>query len=101
MITEEKSKKLGVSKWDVTEYLDNEEAITAYIEAAIEENDPKVIVMAIGDIAKARGMTSLAKKMGVKRESLYKSFSGKSKPEFETIYKALDALNLRICVSPK
>ena len=94
-------KDLETSKWDITDYLDSEEAIAAYIQEVIEDGDPDLMIKAIGNVAKAKGMSALANEMGVKRESLYKSLSGKSKPQFETIYKALSALGLQFSVSPK
>lgn len=87
-----------LSDWDVVDYLDSEEAIAAYIDAVAEDNDPALMVKAINDVARARGMNELAQKMGVNRESLYKSLNGDAKPRFETICKALNALGLQISV---
>ena len=89
-----------LSKFDVVDYLDSEEAITAYLRAAAEENDPEFMVQAINDVARARGMNELAQKMGVTREGLYKSLNGNTKPRFETICKALRALGLQLTVEP-
>ena len=72
---------LEISKWDVTEYLDSEEAIVAYIEAAFEDGDPELIKRALGDVARARGMTSIARDAGVTREALYKPLSEKGDPK--------------------
>ncbi len=90
-----------LSAWDVIDYLSSEEDIAAYLEAAAEENDPDFMVHAIKDVARARGMNELAKKMGVTREGLYKSFNGSTKPRFETICKALDALGFRLSIKCK
>lgn len=87
-----------LSKWDVVDYLDSDEAIAAYLEAAAEENDPEFMVHVINDIARARGINELAKKMGVTREGLYKSLNGNTKPRFETICKALNALGFQITI---
>jgi probable addiction module antidote protein len=93
--------KLKTTRWDVLDYLKDEDSIAAYLEAALEENDPQMLVVAIGDVAKARGINAMAKKMNVGRESLYKSFSGKTKPNFETVYRALDSFGLKISLAKK
>lgn len=89
------------TQWDVLDYLDNEQSIAAYLSAAISENDLSTLVSAIGDVVKARGVNEMAKKMNVGREMLYKNFSGKAKPNFETIYKALDVLGVKMHIVPK
>jgi len=61
------------NEWDASEYLETKEDITAYLAAVLEESNPALPQAAIGDTAKARGMTSIAKEVGVGRESLYKS----------------------------
>ena len=94
-------KKIKVSDWNVLDYLDNEEAIAAYLQAAVAENDPQSLILAIGDIARARGINKMAADMGVNRESLYKSLNGKTKPQFETIYNAIDKLGLEMSFRPK
>ena len=93
-------KKIKTTKWDVLDYLDSEESIAYYLSAAIDENDPKALLMAIGDVVRARGVNEMAKKMKVGRESLYKSFSGKAKPNFETVYKALNTLGVKMNIVP-
>lgn len=69
-----------------------------YIKAVAEESDPENIIKAIQEVAKVKGYNNLAEKMGVGRESLYKSLSGTTKPRFETIYKILLALGLRLSI---
>ena len=96
-----RKKKIKITEWNVLDYLDNEKSIAAYLSAAIAENDLSHLIIAIGDVVRARGVNEMAKKMKVGRESLYKSFSGKAKPNFETVYKALDALGVRMNVIPK
>lgn len=93
--------KAKIKEWNILDYLDNEEAIAAYIQAAAAENDPAAIVSAIGDVARARGINKMAQDMGVNRESLYKSLSGKSRPGFDTIYNAIDKLGIEIKFVPK
>ena len=95
------AKKVKVSEWNALDYLDNEKSIAAYLQVVADENDPDALVSALGTIARARGINKMAKDMGVNRESLYKSFSGRTKPQFNTIYKAIDKLGLEIRFSPK
>lgn len=91
---------VDVSKWDASEYLETEEDMAAYLNAVIAENDPALLQEAIGDIAKARGMSSIAREAGVGRESLYKSLSREGNPSFSTIARVLHALGLEIGIRP-
>jgi probable addiction module antidote protein len=93
--------KEKITRWNVLDYLTDENAIAAYLKAAVSENDPNTLILAIGDIAKAKGINDIAQKMGVNRESLYKSFSGKVKPKFETIYNAIDKLGFQMSFQSK
>ena len=87
-----------LSRFDVADYLTTEEDIKEYLEVSLESDDPEQIIRAINDVARARGMNELAQKMGVGRTSLYKSLNGDVKPRFETIYKALHALGVRLAI---
>lgn len=87
-------------RWDVTEYLDSEEAIFAYIEAAFEDGDPELIKKALGDVARARGMTAMAKEAGVTREALYKALSEKGDPKLSTLLGVARALGVKLTVTP-
>jgi probable addiction module antidote protein len=87
---------LKTKKWDPLEFLQSEDAMIAYLEAALEENDPVLISAVIGDIARAKGMAKVAKKAGLGRESLYKSLSDQGNPELATILKVLDAVGIRL-----
>jgi probable addiction module antidote protein len=82
-----------------SEYLESEEDMVAYLEAVLEEGDTLLIVQALGNIAKARGMTQIAKESGLRRESLYKAFSPEGNPEFATVLKVIRALGMRIQVA--
>jgi probable addiction module antidote protein len=82
--------------FDAAEYLDSAEAIAAYLEAAFEEEDPAFIADALGTVARAKGMTEVARKTGLSRESLYKALSKEGNPEFATILKVMSALDLKI-----
>ena len=93
-------KKLKITRFDVSEYLDNEEVIAAYLEEALSLGDPEVFLTAVGDVAKARGMTSIARETGLGRESLYKAFAPGARPGYETVQKVLGALGVKLTVSP-
>lgn len=86
--------------WDVTEYLDSPEMIAAYLDAAMEENDAAFLAKAVGDVARAMGMSALADKAGLKRESLYKALSEKGNPTLDTLTKVFGAMGLRLTVEP-
>ncbi|KNC94032.1 addiction module antidote protein [Trabulsiella odontotermitis] len=89
---------LKLRKWDSAEHLKSDEDIVAYLEACMEEagDDAAFIAKALGNVARARGMTQLAKETGVGRESLYKALSGEGNPSFGTILKVMHALGLRL-----
>ena len=89
---------IKISKFDVAEHLDNEEVIAEYLALALENPDPNVFIAALADVAKARGITQLAKDTGLGRESLYKTLSPGSKPRFETILKIAKALGVPLAV---
>lgn len=87
---------IKVSNFDVTEYLNDEESIAAYLSAIVEEGDPKLLLAAISDVAKARGMSKIAIDSGLGRESLYKALNPNAKPRFDTIVRVLNSLGLQI-----
>ena len=86
--------KTKVSQFDVAEYLDDEKTIAEYLNAVMEEGDISLLISAIGDIAKARGMSQIAAASGLGRESLYKTLNPNSKPRFETMLKVLKAFGI-------
>ncbi|MFG1376888.1 addiction module antidote protein [Xanthobacter autotrophicus] len=88
------------TRWDVTEHLDSDESIALFLEAVLEENDPVLLATALGDIARAKGMTELARKAGLSRESLYRALSAEGNPEMATIMKVIGALGLHLTVAP-
>jgi probable addiction module antidote protein len=92
--------KANVSRFDAAEYLDSEAAIAAYLNAALEENDPDLLLAAIADIAKARGIAKVAADAGLGRESLYKTLAAGSKPRLDTVFKLLQALGVRLQALP-
>lgn len=86
--------------WDAVSYFETEEDMAAYLKAALEENDAALVATALGDIARAKGMTSIAKRAGLGRESLYKALSPEGNPEFATVLKVVHALGLRLRAVP-
>ncbi len=92
--------KLQTYPWDASDHLGTKEDIIAYLEAALEEDDPSLVTAALGDIARSQGMTQIAREAGLGRESLYKALSTEGNPEFATVLKVLRALGLRLQVVP-
>lgn len=90
--------KTKTSKYDVAEHLRTPEEMAAYLEACLEEanGDAAFIAKALGDIARAKGMTQVARDAGLSRESLYKALSGERTPGFDTILKVVGALGLKL-----
>ena len=95
------NKQVTFSHYDSADYLKSEADIAAYLDAVMEEDDPSLLAVALGDIARARGMTQLAKETGMTRESLYKALSGKGNPAYATLAKVAHALGVRFCVKSR
>ena len=93
-----KKTKIKLKPFDPAKYLNDDDAIAAYIEEAIEIGDPAFIADALGVVARAKGMAQIAKDAGLSRESLYKALSADGNPEFGTILKVMKALGLRLSV---
>ena len=92
--------KTVTTPWDPADHLKTEEDMVAYLEAALEEADPALVAAALGDIARAKGMTQVARDAGLGRESLYKALSPSGNPEFSTILKVVSALGLQLHAAP-
>jgi probable addiction module antidote protein len=92
---------LKTTRWDSAEYLKTDEDIAAYLDAVLEEDDPALVTHALGVIARAKGMSQIARETGLGRESLYKALSPDGNPEFATIVKVLKALGLQLHASPR
>ena len=92
--------KIKLRKWDSAEHLRTDEEMTLYLEACLEEagDDPAFIAKALGTIARAQGMSRLARDSGLVRESLYKALSGEGNPSFATILKVVNALGHKLHV---
>lgn len=82
--------------FDAADYLDDEETIIEYLNAALEDDDPDMFLVAVKDVARARGMTQLAKDTGLGRESLYKALAPGAKPRYDTVLKVVKALGLKL-----
>lgn len=92
--------KIKTRPFDVSNYLNDEADIAAYLQVAIEDGDPALLAAALGDIARARGMTQLARDTGLSRESLYKSLSGERAPSSDTLFKVIHAMGFKLTVEP-
>ncbi len=91
---------IETTKWDGAEHLDSPEAIAAYLEAAFEDGDPQVITHALGSVARAKGITQIAKDTGVTRAGLYKALSTDGDPRLTTLLGVLRSLGLTVSVHP-
>ncbi len=92
------AKTQKLKTFDITRYLESEEAMAEYLSQVLEDGDNNELIRALGHIAKAEGMAIVAKESGLGRESLYKALSEGSQPRFETITKVINALGLKISV---
>jgi probable addiction module antidote protein len=93
--------KITFSDWDPAEVIDTKEDVIAFLEVALEENDPDFLLRTIGHIARSKGMTQIARELGVTRKGLYKSLAPDGNPSFKTVYKLLDILGLRMKLEKK
>ncbi|NBT97555.1 MAG: putative addiction module antidote protein [Methylocystaceae bacterium] len=91
---------IGFATFNVADYLDDDEVIAEYFAAAAEDSNPDVLLAALAEVAKARGMAQVAAAAGLGRESLYKALTPGSHPRFETISAVMRALNVKISVVP-
>ena len=90
----------NIAAFDAADYLDNDIVISEYLNAALEDENPNVFLQAIADVAKARGMTKLAKDTGLGRESLYKALAPGAKPRYDTVIKLVRALGVELHTVP-
>jgi len=95
------SEQLKTSRWDASEFLESQEDIDAYLEAAFETGDPKQITKALGNVAKVQGVMNIANKTGLAREHLYTSFSENGNPTLLTLTTVIDSLGYQLAVIPK
>ena len=87
--------------WDIVDHLTDDDAIAAYLDACLEDGDPKLVAAALGDIARAKGVSDLAARTGLSAATLQHSLSGDDVPAFATILKVVEALGLRLAARPK
>jgi probable addiction module antidote protein len=87
-----------IAKWDTADYLKTSEDIAAYLEVALEDGDPEMLKVALGNIARSKGMAEVAEKAGIARQSLYRALSPKGNPELVTVARILKVLGLRLAV---
>ena len=93
-----KNNQLSIAPFDASDYLDSEETIAEYLSAALENPDPDAFLVAVRDVAKARGISIVAANAGLGRESLYKALKPGAQPRFDTIRRLLAALGVRLDV---
>ncbi|MFM0591492.1 addiction module antidote protein [Paraburkholderia dilworthii] len=93
--------KIKIARFDAAHYLDSEAMIAEYLNAALEEGDADLLLAAIADIAKARGIAKVASDAGLGRESLYKTLAPGSKPRMDTVFKLLRALGVKLNAVPE
>ena len=91
---------LKLVAFDAARYLDDDEAIAEYMTAVLETDDPDLLLLALSDVARAKGMAQVAKDAGLGRESLYKALAPSAKPRFETVIKVARALGVRFTAQP-
>ncbi|HEV8119042.1 MAG TPA: addiction module antidote protein [Thermoanaerobaculia bacterium] len=88
--------KSKTKRWDAADHLKSRADMAAYLEAALEDGDPSLVAAVLGDIARAKGMTKVAREAGMGRESLYKALSAGGNPELGTILRVVRALGLKL-----
>jgi probable addiction module antidote protein len=92
--------KTKTRPWDAAEHLETEEDMAIYLDAALEKAGARLFAAALGDIARAKGMTEIAREAGLGRESLYKALAPDGNPEFATVLKVMRSLGLRLHAKP-
>ena len=90
---------LKTTPYDSADYLNTDEAIVAYLEEALDTDDPAFIAQALGTVARTRGMSQIARDTGLSRESLYRALSANGNPEFSTVIRVMKALGLKFSVA--
>ena len=90
---------MKLKKFDVVDFLDNDEALVEYLSAALEEGDPKYFAKALGNVARAKGMSSMSEATGLGGQSLYGPLSDEGNPRIETLFRVLAALDVRLAIT--
>lgn len=91
---------IKINRYDSAEYLKDDEAIIAYLQEALESDDPAFVAHALGVVARARGMAQIARDAGVSRENLYRALSDEGNPELGTVMKVMRALGIKLSAAP-
>ena len=94
-----RSKPLKLAPFDASEFLDSEEVIAEYLAVALEDPNPDVFLLAVANVAKARGLAEVARASGLGRESLYKALAPGAKVRYETVRKILDSLGVKLTIA--
>ncbi|SEA26936.1 addiction module antidote protein [Acidovorax soli] len=92
--------KIKTRPFDMTNYIESDDDAVEYLRQVLEDNDPAELAAALGTIARARGMTQLARDTGLSRESLYKSLSGERAPSSDTLFKVIHAMGFKLSLAP-
>ena len=85
--------------FDVIDFLDSDEALVEYLNVALEENDPEYFAKALGNVARAKGMSSVSEATGLGRQSLYRALSGDGNPRIDTLFRVLEALAIKLAIT--
>jgi len=93
--------KITFADWDPAEIIETKEDVIAHLEVALEENDTEMLLSIVGDIARSKGMTQIARELGVSREGLYRSLAPSGNPSFDTVLRLLDILGMQLKVERK
>ena len=90
---------MKLNRFDVIDFLDSDEALVEYLNVALEENDPKYFAKALGNVARAKGMSSISEATELGRQSLYRALSDDGNPRIDTLFKVLDALEVKLAIT--
>ena len=93
--------KVTFAKFDPAEYINSKKDVIALLEVVLEYNDPEYLLSVIGDIARSKGMTQIARELNLDRKGLYKSLAPDGNPSFKTVFKLFDILGIRVRLEPK
>ena len=90
---------MKLKRFDVVDFLDSDEAPVEYLNVALEENDPEYFAKALGNVVRAKGMSSVSEATGLGRQSLYRALSGDGNPRIDTLFRVLDALEVKLAIT--
>ena len=90
---------MELKKFDAADFLDNDEVMIKYLNVALQENDPRYFAKALGNVARAKGMSSISEATGLGRQSLYRSLSADGNPRIDTLFRVMASLNVRLAVT--